>query len=137
VPLPKAVESIAGAQELYNWFGYWPDFHDAEIEKFHLNLGEPLTLIIRTWEMTNEVDAAGFYKHIKHVLVEFVLDGLTSLNLQDPWEHSILFDLVVDKTEAGFRLDFSSSYGLSGTIEATEVSLHISPIEPAARRASS
>ena len=130
--LPKDVESIPGSQELYDWFGYWPDFHDAEVLKLHLNLGARSTLVIHTWEMTNQVNTGGFYELIKHVIVELVLGSVTSLNLQDLWEHSILFDLGVEKTEAGFRLDLSSSYGLSGTIEAKEISLRITPGKPGA-----
>jgi immunity protein 50 of polymorphic toxin system len=127
VTLPADVESVAGAQELHRWFGYWPDFHDAEVVKFHLSLGAPSTLVVHTWEMTNEVDAAGFYKLIKHVIVEFTLGCVSSLNLQDPWEHSILLHLGINKTDAGFRLDLSSAYGLCGTIEAKELSLQITP----------
>jgi len=136
VSLPAELESIVGAQELYHWFGYWPDFHDAEVVRFHLSLGAPSKLKVHTWEMTNKVDAAGFYKLIKHVTVEFTLDGVTTMNLQDPWEHSILFDLGINKTDSGFRLDLSSSYGLSGTIEAKELSLQITP-EPANNTATS
>ncbi|MGO9085263.1 MAG: hypothetical protein ACLQBK_08565 [Candidatus Sulfotelmatobacter sp.] len=135
MPLPANVESIVGAHELHNWFGYWPDFHDAEVMKFHLDLGAPSTLAVYTWEMTNQVDANGFYELTKDVVVEFVLDGVTILNLQDPWEHSILLDLGISKTAAGFKLDLSSAYGLSGTIEAKEVSLHITPGKPAIKDA--
>ena len=48
MPLPAEVESIDGAQELYNWFGYWPEFHDAEALTFHLDPGMPSTLVIHT-----------------------------------------------------------------------------------------
>jgi hypothetical protein len=41
VPLPAGLDSIAGAQELYDWFGYWPGFHDAEVLKLRLSVGEP------------------------------------------------------------------------------------------------
>jgi hypothetical protein len=133
VPLPSDVESVAGAQELYDWFGYWPHFHDAEIIKFHLDSGTPSTLAVHTWEMTNKVNAVGFYELIKHVVVEFSFGRVTSVNLQNPWEHSILFDLEIHKMESGFRIDLSSSYGLSGTIEANEVSVQIAPGKPATK----
>ena len=87
-------------------------------------------LIVHTWEMTKRVNAAGFYELVKHAVVEFVLDEVTSLNLQDPWEHSILLSLTVNKTEAGFRLELSSAYGLSGTIDAKTVSLRLTPGKP-------
>ncbi len=59
MPLPGGIESIAGAHELYDWFGYWPGFHDAEVLKFRLNIGEPSYLVVHTWEMTKEVNAHG------------------------------------------------------------------------------
>jgi hypothetical protein len=135
--LPADVAVIAGAQELYDWFGYWPDFHDAEVLNFHLELGAPSRLVIHPWEMTNRVNAAGSYELIKHVVVEFVLSDVTTLNLQDPWEHSLLFGLEINRSESGFRLDLSATYGLSGTLDAKDVSLHVTPGKPGNTIASS
>ena len=67
--LPAAVESIAGAQELYDWFGYWPDFHDAEVRKFQAGIGTPSFLVIHTCKMTNQVNSQGYYELTKHVVV--------------------------------------------------------------------
>jgi len=52
--LPAGIESIAGAQELYDWFGYWPGFHDAEVLKLRLSVGEPSCMVVHTWEMTDK-----------------------------------------------------------------------------------
>src|SRR5580658_104095 len=109
MPLPAAIEAVAGARELFDWFGYWPDFHDAEIIRLRLEAGAPSSILIHTWEMTNEIDAKGFYELRKHVVVEFVIEAISTINLQDPWDHSILLDLGVDKNEAGFRLSFSAA----------------------------
>jgi hypothetical protein len=46
VPLPAELDSIAEAQELYDWFGFWPGFHDAEVVRLHLNRKEPSHLAI-------------------------------------------------------------------------------------------
>jgi hypothetical protein len=127
MPLPAGIESISGAQELYDWFGYWPCFHDAEVLKFCLSIGEPSCLVVHTWEMTSNVNAQGFYELTKHIVVEFVLEGLSNVNLGDLWEHSILLDLGAEKTEQGFRLDFSATYGLCGTIETQGLSLRLTP----------
>jgi hypothetical protein len=130
MPLPSEVERIDGAQKLYDWFGYWPSFHDAEILKFKFQTGGSSFLLVHIWEMTKEVTPAGFYALTKHVVVEFILDGIARLDLQDLWEHSILFDLVFKKNEEGFCLELSSSYGLSGTIGAQKLSLRITPGQP-------
>jgi hypothetical protein len=77
--------------------------------------------------MTNNVNAQGFYELTKHIVVEFALEGISEVNLGDWWEHSILLDLGVEKTERGCRLDFSAAYGIYGTIEAQAVSLRLKP----------
>jgi|SRR5579863_40807 hypothetical protein len=130
MPLPPAVQTITGAQELFDWFGYWPSFHDAEVVRFRLEAGAPSSLVIRTWEMTNQVDAKGFYELRKHVVVEFSIEAISTINVQELLAHSILLDLAVDKTELGFQLSFTAAYGLSGTIEARRLSLHIRPGKP-------
>jgi hypothetical protein len=81
MPLPAGLDSIAGAQELYDWFGYWPGFYDAEVLKLSLNIGEPSSLVVHTWEMTNKVNAQGFYELTKHVVVEFTLEGVSCVNM--------------------------------------------------------
>jgi len=130
VVLPAGLELVTGAQELHDWFGYWPDFHDAVIIKFRFDLSEPSSLVVHTWEMTKQVDSNGYYEQIKHVLVDFTLEGVSALDLEDPLDYSILFDLSIDKTETGLRLIFDATYGLSGTIEARWLSLHITPGKP-------
>ena len=125
--LPAGLDSIAGAQELYDWFGYWPGFHDAEVVKFCLSIGESSYLVVHTWEMRNKVNAQGFCEQTKHIVVEFALDGISNANLGDLWEHSILLDLGAEKTEQGFRLDFSAACGLYGTIAAGAASLRLTP----------
>jgi hypothetical protein len=128
--LPSELDSIVGAQELYDWFGYWPGFHDAEVLKLVLSVGEPSCLVVRTWEMTNGVNTQGFYELTKHVVVEFALKGISSVNIGDFWERSILLDLGVGKTENGFRLNFSAACGIYGTIEAQGLSLRLTPGKP-------
>ena len=45
--LPAGLELITGAQELHDWFGYWPNFHDAVIVKFRFDLSEPSSLVVQ------------------------------------------------------------------------------------------
>jgi hypothetical protein len=61
VPLPGGLESVAGAQELHDWFGYWPSFHDAEVIEFSIGTAAPSRLLVHTWEMTNRVNEQGHY----------------------------------------------------------------------------
>ena len=65
MPLPAELQSIAGAKELYDWFGYWPDFHDAEVLRFHIEAGAPSSPVVHTWRMTSRVNSQGFYELAK------------------------------------------------------------------------
>jgi len=132
VPLPTELERLDGARELHDWFGYWPGFHDAEVLEFHLNAGAPSSMVVHTWEMTKQVNTQGYCGLIKHVVVEFLLEGIVSVDIVDFRDHSILLDLSEDKIENGFRMSFSAAYGLSGTIEAHVLSLRIKPGKPIA-----
>lgn len=130
MPLPVDLESIVGAQQLFDWFGYWPNFHDAKIVQFQFELGKPVAFTVETWEMTNRVDAGGFYETTKHVSVELLLEGITRLDLQDPWEKSILLSLGFERIDTGFRLDLTAAYGLCGEIEVQNVSVQVIPGKP-------
>ena len=128
--LPKTLQSVPGAQQLYDWFGYWPDFHDAVVLKLDVGLGTS-SLVLHTWNMTNRIDAKGFYELEKHVVVAITLAGVTAVTLSDLWANSILFDLSIDRIDSKSRLELSSTYGLSGIIEADTLALSITPGPPA------
>ncbi|MGA9510309.1 MAG: Imm50 family immunity protein [Candidatus Sulfotelmatobacter sp.] len=128
MPIPSGLESIAGAQELYDWFGYWPSFHDAEVRELRLSIGETSHLVFHTWQMTDKVDVKGFYETTKHIVVEFELKSISIINItSDPWDRSIFLSLSLEKTENGFQLSFDAAYGLSGSIEARGVSIRLTP----------
>jgi hypothetical protein len=130
VSIPTGLESIAGAKELHDWFGYWPDFHDAEVLIFRLDTAAPSLLALHTWEMTNKIDEQGYYELTKHVVVRFELESIRSVSVVDLWHKSILLDLTVDTTESGFQVSFSAAYGISGTIELERLSLSVTPGKP-------
>lgn len=125
MPLPKELKTIAGAQELHDWFGHWPSFHDAEIMRLHLNRHGASTLLIHTWETTDKVDDKGFYVLDKHVVVEFVLEDILGLNLSGFSVQNVIFELGIEKKEQGFLLELAPCYGLAGTIEAKILSIRL------------
>jgi len=83
--------------------------------------------------MTNRVNEHGYHELAKHAVVKFELNSIVNVSLVNVWEHSILLNLAVEKTDAGFRLSFSAAYGVSGTIEAERLSLSITPGKPSPR----
>src|SRR6266571_6217124 len=127
VPLTDELNVIVGAQDLHDWFGYWPRFHDAEIVSLHLNRRGPSSLLIHTWEMTNKVEERGFYVLEKHVLVEFVLEDILELELGGFSNQNVVFGLDLKKKDAGFVCTLDPCYGLAGTIEAEKISIRLKP----------
>jgi hypothetical protein len=128
--VPVEIKEISGAAELHDWFGYWPNFHDAEIISLHLNRKGSSSLRVHTWEMTKEVDEKGYYVLAKHVIVEFVLESVSGLSLNGFSHQNVVFGLEIEKTDSGFRLTLDDCYGLAGTIEAESVSLRLTPGKP-------
>jgi len=70
---------IAGSEKLTKIFGYWPSFHDAEVQELHFLRGnvQPekgvydfplLTLKIHVWELTKDVDSKGYLILRHHTL---------------------------------------------------------------------
>lgn len=47
--------SIAGAEQLFEWFGYWPDFHDAELVELQLSRTDASWLKLHAFDMTSNI----------------------------------------------------------------------------------
>jgi hypothetical protein len=123
------IEKVPGATELVNWFGYWPDFHDAEILSLELNRTGSSVLRIHTWEMTKDIDDQGFYILRKHVIVDLLFDHVIGLDLSDFNEQNVISGLSVKRNDDGFRVELGACYGLAGSIEAKEIAFRITPAE--------
>jgi len=125
--LPDALREIPGAAELYDWFGYWPSFHDAEVISLQLNRMGSSNLRLHTWHTTKEVDEKGYYVQSKHVVVEFVFEAVSGLSLNGFNHQNVVFELGIEKTTSGFSLTLDECYGLAGSIEGNGMSIHLSP----------
>ena len=144
IPSPDVLASIPGGPELLAWFGHVPRFHDAEIISLHLNRTGPSTLSIHTWEITDTVDSKGFYVLEKQAIVTFTLEEIENLELEGFSHQNVLGGLELNRIEAeastsgrqGIRPDLYEivlhpCYGLSGSIRAQQVSIALTPSEPA------
>ncbi|MGD0509122.1 MAG: Imm50 family immunity protein [Terriglobales bacterium] len=128
--MPDEIKEISGSAGLHDWFGYWPDFHDAEIISLHLNRKGTSSLCVHAWDTTKEVDEKGHYVTAKHVVVEFIFENVSDLTLNDFSQQNVVSELDVEKIGSGFRLTLSPCYGLAGSIEAERMSLRIAPGKP-------
>lgn len=112
-------------------FGYWPSFHDAEVHwlrlerpfKEELGYAEPaVEFLIHGWEMTNEVDARGYYVLQKHHLVQFRFEGLGESDLSGFNHQNAILGLRISKAEGDgaerIRVVFEHAHGLCGHFTA-------------------
>jgi Immunity protein 50 len=130
VDFPTTLESVDGARSLYEWFGSWPSFHDAEVISLHLDRRGISSLAVHTWEMTKDVDDKGYYIHARHVVVEFTMKDVIDLNLNGFNHQNVIFGLGIERTENGYRLTLDDCYGIAGDLEAKDISIRLIPGKP-------
>jgi hypothetical protein len=128
--IPEGLPTASGAQELRDWFGYWPSFHDAEVIKVELNRCNSSSLLLHTWEMTKDVDERGFFVLAKHVVVEILLTSVSGLDLQGFNHQNVIFELAFERLDKGFRVRLEDCYGISGTIDAKDIAFRLTPGKP-------
>jgi len=125
--IPEDLRDIPGAKDLFDWFGYWPSFHDAEVLRLHLNRMDTSLIEIETWELTDKVDDKGYFKLTKNVVVTIALEGVSECDLAGFNHQNAILGLAIKKTETGYKLDFVEAFGLSGSIDATSLAISIRP----------
>ena len=120
---------IPGAQDVVEWFGYWPTFHDAEVLSIHLDHIKGFTVSIHAFEMTSEVDAEGHYVARKHAIVIFQGQGLPAcgVSLETFASQNVLGCAYVERVPDGSALVLESSVGVAGRVVAREFSVSIMP----------
>jgi hypothetical protein len=128
--VPIEIENIHGALELHEWFGYWPDFHDAEILSLHLNRKGTSSLRVHAWHTTKEVDVKGHYVMAKHIVIEFIFENVSELTLNGFSQQNVISGLGIEKIGSGFRVTLGECYDLAGSIEPERISLRTSPGKP-------
>jgi len=119
----EAPTFLRNYEALFDHFGYWPSFHDANVMSYTGPSGEHPTvdLVLHTWEMTSEVDAKGYCVLRKHVLVTFRFASVRDACLERFDSGNILFGMNI--TRAGnadsFHVELDSVMDMSGDFSAT------------------
>lgn len=130
------VERIVGAEQLISIFSYWPSFHDAEVLWMRLDrlphvseYGPTLEVLIYTYEITSEVDTAGYYVLRHHVLVhlrfdevvELQLEGFNHLNQIWGLELTDISDRQMERVK--WEVGFSGSWGVVASFNCYNVAV--------------
>jgi hypothetical protein len=114
VSLSPELKGIPGAQQLHDWFGYWPDFHDAEVIEVNLRRSGESSFKIHTWQMTDRADEKGFYLSTKHVIVEFLLENILGMEIEGFNHQNVISSLGLRLTPNGYIVDFGPCLRLGG-----------------------
>ena len=122
------IEDLEGGPALCAWFGHTPSFHDATLQELVLRQNGPSRLVARTFHMTTELDERGFLVLAKHVVVTLTLHGPLRVDLREFMDAGIMMGLDVTATPNGVELEFGSSYGVYGQIEARRVVVIFEPL---------
>lgn len=122
--------SIPGANQLAEWFGYWPSFHDAEMIEIHFTRKEASWLKIHTWHTTKDVDSSNHFITNKDIVVMFKLSDILELELNDFNRQNVIFGLELKPIEQGIELELEPCFGVSGRIVAGKVEIEIAPGQP-------
>jgi hypothetical protein len=113
-------EELTGAEAVRQWFGSWPDFHDAEV--ISLSLARKGQSVLRVYP---------YYPH-KPATVEFILENVTDIELQDFSGQNVIMYLRIETAtdqngDKVYRLVLGPCYGLAGKIDAKSLRVELSP----------
>jgi len=116
----SVVLELPGAEAVTQWFGCWPNFHDAEV--ISLFLARNGSSVLRVYP----------YYPAKPATVEFVLGDVTDIELDDFSCQNVIFGLDVQRAidqngDKVYRLTLAPCYGVAGRIDAKSLRLELSP----------
>jgi hypothetical protein len=126
----STLRDISGGKALFDWFGRVPHFHDAEVLEITLSNKGPSTLRVHTWEITDKVNAQGYFFLDKHVVVTITLEEVTQVALDDFNLPGIIGFLEIMKIEGGYRFTWDASYGVTGSLQAKQARFDLAPGKP-------
>lgn len=100
---------------------YGPDmrFHDAEIVSFGLSDDGSFRMDLHCWRGTSEHDDQGYFVLTDHSVVSIMCEGVTDLRLRNiSMNQHVIFSLIAEQAGKGGRIEWDSSVGIDGYVEA-------------------
>jgi hypothetical protein len=108
------LNKIGNIEILTNFFGYTPNFHDAEILKVTLDRNGPeINMDIIITEISEGKEKA--------CIVTLKFENVYKMELQDFNIQNVIFEIKLLKLKSRIKTIFESSYGLSGFIISLNV----------------
>jgi hypothetical protein len=118
---------VPSAQQVIDWFGRWPSFHDAEVVRIVLNRSGRSELVVHAFNMTSKVNSHGYYVTEKHALLTFYLDGILNADLDGFNHQNVLNSLHISTEDKAIRIDLEGIYGVAGHITANSIEIKVDP----------
>ena len=114
------IESIENHHLVTDHFGYWPDFHDAEIISVCCNRNfdtssPSIEIKIYAFEMTDKV-VGRHYKLIKHCMIDLELIGIVESELIGFNHQNAINRIEFGKEEELITVEIDHAFGVSGFI---------------------
>ena len=110
------------------WFGYKPNFHDAEVLSIELRRAPECSIVrVHVWRTGREIDEKGYFLHDRHAIVSFIIKDIVRQELRDWNYQNVLSLLHVTDEPDGPTLTLEGIYGVEGDIVAREISIEIEP----------
>ena len=123
-------EHLSGQQDIIDWFGRFPQFHDAELLRIELSSVRNSTMLIHAWTMTEVVNDEGFCVTDRHALVTINLSEISAIRLGDFHQPGIIANLEISALQSQMQISWTSSYGVHGHIVAGQISFELKPGKP-------
>jgi Immunity protein 50 len=130
-----ALAFIEGANKLIDLYGYWPSFHDAEVETITIEReGLTVTIIFTTDDLV-EKDGERQGNQLAKVTVRWYEVADLALRAADWSEENWVWDLSLTADEKGIRTELLPNDGIGGSILARRMEvLEVQPVEALPRR---
>ncbi len=130
---------IQGSEKLTNIFGYWPDFHDAEVIELHFSRGDMnpdegrydlpvLTISIHLWEWANTAEPPGGSVRRHRTLATLRFADIDNFRMEGFNHQNAIMELFIEHLERAdglvsyFSVELEPATGMS-------VSFHCARIE--------
>ncbi len=122
-------EVISNSRALIDAMGHWPGFHDARLLAAVRAEGH-VRVVVHVFEMTDEVDASGYFVLTKHHLVRIEMLRLISCTMPEGYDGDILDGITATRSAAGIVVQFDSVVDPARAWQAVCREARISDVTP-------
>jgi len=106
---------VAGARMVFDRFGRWPTFHDAEVISIQLDRDGP-SLIMETYvfQTTSEKDLRGYFRRANECHITFLFEDVEDVSLTDFNHQNVLAGFRLSRRNDLVEVWIDSLFGLEG-----------------------